>query len=220
MTTYRDLEFVKVPTVLRGLAGRAFTGVLALVFDALAQGYSHAFRAPLNKAEGGPAYDALRWLGRETSLPRYPIESWNQHKARIDRAWDDWPLAGGEPAMIAQLAAAGFPNAQIRYYPSEPGPHGEPPPYYSQFWVYLPKGSHPVTGPAAPWGSFAWGDGTLWGPAGITLLQIFTLRAIIAKWKPGQWVCRGILFQLGSATWGNFNWGDGSVWGGIIEMGA
>lgn len=218
--SYRDLEFVRVPTVLRGLAGSALTGVLTLMMDAIAQGLSHAFRAPLNQAEGGPAYDGLSLLGRDTSLPRYPTETWNQHKARIDRAWDDWPLAAGEPAMIAQLRAAGFPNAQIRFYPSEPGPHGEPPPYYSQFWVYLPRGSHPVTGPAAPWGSFNWGDGTLWGPQGITLIQIFTLRAIIAKWKPGLWVCRGIKFQVASTTWGSFSWGDGSVWGGIIEMGA
>lgn len=217
--SYRDLGFVRIPTVLLGAAGRSLLGVLTTIFDAIAQGFSHAFRAPLNREEGGPAYDGLQLLGRDTSLPRYPTESWDQHKSRVDRAWEDWPLAAGEPVLIAQLRAAGFPNAEIRYYPSEPGPRGEEPLYLSQFWVYLPKGSHPVTGPAAPWGSFSWGGGTLWGPTGITAVQIFTLRSLIAKWKPGQWVCRGVLFQVNSATWGNFNWGDGSVWGGIVELG-
>lgn len=219
--SYRDLEFVRVPTVLRGPAGSALLGVLTLLMDSIAQGLSHAFRAPLDREEGGPAYDGLPLLGRETSLPKYPIETWSQHLTRVSRAWEDWPLAGGVPTLVAQLAAAGFPNAEIRYYTNSPGPHGEAPPYYSQFWVYLPFGSHPVTGPAAPWGSFSWGDGTLWGPAGITAEQIYTLRAIIAKWKPGQWVCRSILFQVNrSAIWGEFNWGDGTIWGGIIEMGA
>jgi hypothetical protein len=217
--TYRDLEFVRVPTVLRGPVASSLVGVLMLGFDLAAQALSHAFRAPLDREEGGPAYDALKLLGRDTALPRYPIEGWNQHRARINRAWDDWPLAAGVPALIGQLAAAGFPNAELRYYLGEPGPHGEPAPYYSQFWVYLPKGSHPVTGPGAGWGSFNWGDGTLWGPAGITFAQIFTLRSIIAKWKPGQWVCRGVLFDVGGPRWGQFAWGDGSVWGGLVELG-
>jgi hypothetical protein len=218
--TYRDQQFAKVPTVLQGPAGSALMGVLTLLMDSLAQAFVHAFRAPLNREVGGPAYDGLTLLGRDTSLPRYPTETWTQHKARVDRAWEDWELAAGPIVLVEQLKAAGFPNAELRFYPSEPGPHGEPAPYYSQFWLFLPLGSHPVTGPAAPWGSFTWGDGTLWGPTGITLEQIFTLRAIIAKWKPGQWVCRRILFQVSGTLWGHFEWGDGSVWGGIVEMGA
>lgn len=218
--SYRDLEFVRVPTVLRGEAASALVGVLMLGFDLTAQAFTHAFRGPLSEEPEGPAFDGLPLLGQETSLPRYPAENWSQHRARVNRAWDDWPLAAGVPVMVAQLAAAGFPNAEIRYYESEPGPKGEPAPYYSQFWVYLPKGSHPVTGPGVPWGSFLWGDGTTWGPTGITYAQIFTLRSIIAKWKPGQWVCRGIQFQLSSSRWGEFAWGDGTVWGGLVEIGA
>lgn len=218
MPTYFDLITRLSPTVLRGRYGRRLGGALALLFNSAAQGLVHALKAPWIRSDDGPAYDALALLGSEMSLPRYPVESWGQYKARLDRAWDDWPFAGAESSLIGQLAAAGYPGAQILFFPSAPGPHGEAE-YWSQFWLYFPPGTHPVTGPGPAWDSFDWGDGTLYGPAGLTLEYVETLFAIIKKWKPGHWICRGIIFGLtGAAIWGQFDWGDAN-YGGAVELG-
>jgi hypothetical protein len=217
--TYRDLEFVRVPSILRAKIGRRFIGAAMVLMDSVAQGLAHAARSPWLKSEEGPAFDALRYLGSECSLPRYPGETWPQYKARLERVWEDWPLAGGEPAIVGQFAAAGFPGVQILYFPSEPGPRGEPPPYWSQFSLYFPLGSHPVTGAGEKWGAFNWGS-ALWGPAGLTAEAAFTMRSIVRKWKPAQWVCRKLIFDLGGPRWGSFAWGDGTVWGGTVSIGA
>jgi hypothetical protein len=220
MPNYRDLGLANSPTRLRGKYGRRLVGAAMFLLDSVAQGLTHAVRAPWLRGKTGGAYDAVQLLGSETSLPRYPIETWSQHRARIDRAWSDWPFAGDEDPLIAQLAAAGFPNAEIRFNDLAPGPLGQPAPYWSQFWVFFPMGSHPVTGPGPRWGQFQWGDGTLWGPSGITRVDLYTIRSIVRKWKPGDWVCRGLIFELSRPRWGEFTWGDGTVWSGAVTVGA
>jgi hypothetical protein len=223
--TYRDLGFANSPTRLRGYFGRRLVGAAMLLLDSVAQGLSHAVKAAWIKGEEGGAYDAPSLLASETSLPRYPLETYSQHKARLERAWLDWPFAGDESSILGQLAAAGFPGAEIRFDPNAPGPNGQPAPYWSQFWVFFPIGSHPIVGAGQEWGSFDWGDGTLWGPEGrdgpeATQLALFTIRSIIKKWKPADWVCRGLMFELSRPKWGEFEWGDGTVWGGVVQVGA
>ena len=79
-------------------------------------------------------------------------------------------------------------------------------------------GTHPVTGDGPPLGSFNWDDGTAWGPTGYTLEFSATLHQIVNKWKPVQWICRGFIFETGTATWDSFNWDDGTVWNGAYEV--
>jgi len=217
---YIDVGLANSPPRLRGKYGRRWVGTAMLLLNSVAQGLTHALRAPWLKSPPGGAYDALPLLGSETSLPRYPTESYVQHRDRVERAWQDWPFAGTFGPLIAQLAAAGYPGVEVIFDDNAPGPHGQPAPYWSQFWLFFPIGSHPVTGAGQRWGSFLWGDGTLWGPSGITYLELFTIRSIVRKWKPGDWVCRGLQFELTRPTWGSFNWGDGTVWGGVVSVGA
>jgi len=192
--TYRSFIARVMPTVLRGPIGRRFIGTFALFFDLLAEGARQAVRAPwVGDASGvGPAYDGMTASGNEVSLMRYPGETWAQHHARLQRVWDDYPLAGTEGAIAAQLSAAGFPGAVFYYDPPN-----------TAFWIFFPAGTHTVTAQGPLVGSFVVGDGTLIGPVGITPGQITTMRGIIARWKPAHWVCTKIIFQLTGWTVGD-----------------
>lgn len=172
---------------------------MALFFDMLAEGARQAVRASwIGDTPGnGPAYDGVGAAGNELSLPRYPQETWAQYHARLQRAWTDWPLAGHESIIRAQLAAAGFPGAQIFYALDWPGWAD----WWSQFVVFYPAGTHTVTG-GAEIGAFTIGDGTIIGVDGISVADILALRLIIKKFKPAHWVCRAIVFELSGWTIG------------------
>lgn len=213
---YRSYIARIAPRVLRGEAGKRFAGAMALLFDWLAEGGRQAVRAFWigDRPGNGPAYDALGPAGEETSLPRYPGETWAHYHARLARAWNDWPLAGDESSIQGQLAAAGFPNAVIYYPPDWPAYLTT----WSQFVVFFATGQHPVTGAGPPYASFTWGDGTTYGPTGITGGQLQTIHSIIRKFKPGHWVCKSIVFELRGWTYGTAHkWGDpGLVYGGEV----
>jgi hypothetical protein len=215
---YVDLGAKTAPTLFQGPNGERMLGFLMLLCDTVAEGASYALRAPwLLRSDFPP--DAAAPLGKESNLDAYATETNAQHVTRLRRRWDDWPYAGDETALVGQLAAAGYVGAVVQFYPSSPGPHGEGE-YWSQFWIYFPPGTHPVTAAGPSWGSFNWGDGTLYGPVGLTQPYVETLIGIIQKWKPGHWICRGIIFGLtGAAIWGEFDWGDGTNYGGAVELG-
>src|SRR5690606_37900965 len=87
--------------------------------------------------------------------------------------------------------------AQILYSFSPELPVTPPADYWSQFWVFWPYGSHAISGVSKTYGTdFDYGDGTVWGPIGITRPEIMLLRGIIDKWKDAEWICRKILFGL------------------------
>lgn len=194
-------DFLSSPRTLRGHFGRRMVGLFSLTSDVFAEGLSQTVTMPW--VHGNPPPDMLGPLGRDLNLPRYPTETNAQYQARLQRGWDDWELAGANSAIIGQLAAAGFPGAQI----ARTG--------VFQFDVFYPSGSHSV-GAAPKWGTFQWGDGTKFGPTNITAAEIETMRGIIRKWKPGRWVCRRLIWQLSGWAYGTgHKWGDpGLTWGG------
>ena len=95
---------------------------------------------------------------------------------------------------------------------------GQPAPYWSQFWIEFAAGTHPVTSEGPPWDAFTWDDGSTWGPVGYSPEFAATLHGIVNKWKPARWICRGFIFDFGTATWDSFNWDDGTVWDGSFEI--
>jgi hypothetical protein len=154
--------------------------------------------------------DALPLFAAERRLPRYVAESVTSHRERLHNAWEIYKYAGSDETLLEQLEAAGYGNGVIvtaSEWPTVSGPNGELP-YWSQFWIFFPIGSHPVTSPGPEIGSFIVGDGTTIGPEGITSAQIKELRAIVRKWKPSRWICRQVIFQITGWTVG-----DGSVVG-------
>ncbi len=109
------LQFVRrvVPTVLRTEPGRRLVGTCAMFSNMVAEAGTQAVRAAWIGDSKGPAYDALKPAGNELSLPRYPVESWSQYHARLQRAWEDWQHAGHDSSVVGQLETAGFPGAEI-----------------------------------------------------------------------------------------------------------
>lgn len=136
-----------------------------------------------------------------------------------------WALTSFRLYVPQQPAYAwGDRGTRFEYRPFEPGPRGENPPYWSQYWVVFDVGMHPVSGPPIPWGTFVWGDTYegVWGPVGYSQDFKRTAIGIVKKWKSSRWVFRGFVFKIGTLrTWGQsgFTWGQsGLVWGGAIEV--
>jgi len=208
MGEYVDYMTKSATGPFRGTMGQRMVATFGLLFDAIQQTILDAVLSPWLDETNGPAYDSLRLIGKEQSIPQFPEESWLQYRARLRDPWSTWARAGGPPLIIEQLALGGFPGAQIFRWSAGGSP--------SEFVVFFPAGSHPVTGPGAAWGSFVWGDGTHYGPTGITPAQIETIRGIIKHWKPAIWVCKKVIFELSGWTYGSgHTWGEpGLVWGG------
>lgn len=193
---YREMLGRETPTVLHGDVGERWRGAIGVALDGLAQGSREALVRTWLRRGQPIANDTLAALGQQRNLEWYPGESAQQYRARVDRAWVDWRGAGGPQTLVEQLAAAGYPGAKVLYQWSPDLPVPDPPDWWSQFWVYFPHGTHTVSGETAKWGEFEWGDGTVWGPLGLTRPQIVLLRGIVRKWKPGNWICRGLLFGM------------------------
>jgi hypothetical protein len=207
---YLDMLPQLVPPVFDGPVGERLIGALAITADAMVEDWRHALRAAYigDSFIGGPgpAYDGLTPAGKELGLPRYPPEPWDQYHARLDRVWTDMALAGDETSIIAQLAATGFPGAII-YTAADwhdiPGPN-DVWPYWSQFWIVIHNGEQFGVGPSPKFGEFEYGDGTIFGISGIDTLTVTTLKGIVKKFKPGHWICRGIIFTFGGWLIGDY----------------
>lgn len=195
MGEYVDYMTKSATGPFRGTMGQRMVAAFGTLFDSIQQTILDAVLSPWLDEPNGPAYDALRLLGREQSIPQFPGESWIQYRARLRNPWSTWARAGGPPLIIEQLALAGFPGAQIFRWSAGGSP--------SEFVVFYPYGSHPVTGPGATIGSFVVGDGTAVGPTGITASQMESIRGIINHWKPAIWVCKKVIFELSGWTIGD-----------------
>lgn len=170
-----------------------FAGVaFGVVADATAAAFGVVLRMPWLLDEECPD-DVVPLIGAERRMPRYPGESVAAYKKRLFQAWEWYERGGDEDTITAQLAAAGYPGAVVL---TPWDTTIEPPGYWSHFIVTLPPGSHPVTAVAPVWGSFNWGDGTTYGPVGLSAAQGAVLRAIVRKWKPVDWICRRLDFDI------------------------
>jgi hypothetical protein len=196
---YREFMLDVCPPVLRGYWGRRYMAAIALpLADQLVEACRLAMTASWLRRNVPVAEDALVALADQRNIDRYPLDSQAEFRSRVDSAWALWTGSGGPEPIISHLAAAGFPGAQI-FYSWSPGlPVESPPDWWSQFWVFFPYGTHAVTAGSPAWGSFVWGDGTVYGLEGLTVPQIRMIRSIIRKWKRGQYICRNVLFELSS----------------------
>lgn len=192
--SYVKMMATLVPNVLRGPWGEKLMGAMALLSDAMTQGSFDAILASFPVSTPTIAPDALPYAGAEVGMARYATETDAQYQARIARAWPDYQRAGTRQTIIAQLEAAGYPGAVIDSKAEAEGWA------YAvavrEFRVTFPLGTHWVTSAGPTFGSFTFGDGTRFGAYPMTTAQIVTMRAIIKKWKPANWACSEIRFEL------------------------
>lgn len=177
--------------------------------------------------------DVLPLLAQDRKLPRYPLETAAQHRARLMDAWAIYDIEGTEAVIETQLRGAGYGpttligeygnpdvaygdpqffygdlGAYVEFRTLEPGPRGESAPYRTQFWVVFNEGFHPVTGPPKPWGTWTWGDTWIdvpgvWAPTGLTVDFYRTVMGIVMKWKPSDHVFRGFTFVVSDVPYGD-----------------
>lgn len=215
-TVRRLVEDNSGPWMLGEFAAGFFGVLFGLGGDLVNESLAACLRMPWLAEKKSPD-DVLPLVGIERRMPRYPNETAAKYRARLLAAWDAYQFAGDESSIESQLAAYGYPG-KVSFFPGLDGPFGQPAPYRTQFWLTFPTGTHPVTSDGPPWDSFNWDDGHTWGPVGYTPEFAATLHAIVNKWKPVDWICRGFIFNLGTATWDTFNWDDGTLWDGAVEV--
>lgn len=206
--TYRRyLWDTYVSRLWRGYWGRRMLETIGLLWDEVAQIAIDAFRAPLHRNTDGPAYDGIRYVGNESSMPQYPDETWLEYRSRLRGDWTTWSLAGDENTIVNQLALAGRPNAQVLRW-AENGS-------WSEFVVFYPNGAHPVTGELVV-GSFTVGPSAIIGAIGITPEQLASYKDLIKHWKPADWRCPWIIWEVSGETYGTgHTYGEaGLVYGG------
>lgn len=199
-TTFRDLVASVLPRPFTQRLSGGWFGVLhGLTGDTLADALSVVIRMPWLKDPNSPD-DVLPLIGAERGLPRYPIETAAQYRARLIDAWNAYKFAGSEGTIISQFGHAGFPGVEIVFDAAALGPNGEAAPYWSQFWVFFPYSSgHPVTGAGTTWGAFTYGDGTVYG-LNVAVGFYSLIHGIVRKWKPSRWICRGFIFELADTS--------------------
>lgn len=195
------VEKLPLSATWKGELGAKFVGlVMGEIHNRLSEGFMDAVRSPYLHLAGRTPDDALPYIGSETNINSYPGESLAAYRARLNDPWALWTFAGDESVIASQFAAAGFPGAVVQFDPARTGPKGEAAPYWSQFWIYFPYSSnHPVTGAGTTWGSFNWGDGTVYG-LNVTVTFYQLIHGLISKWKPGHWICRGFIFELADTS--------------------
>jgi hypothetical protein len=199
--SYRELAVIAFRGIrtLRGYYGERFVGVVfGLMPDAVAQGATEAVRSPWFTLASQPD-DALPLLGQERRLDRYPPDTSGTYRARQQNAWNLYQFTGSadDDTMLTVFAAMGLTLGHILDIWNSPGSFADPT-YWSQFIVSFDVGGHPVTAVGPAWGSFSWGDGTRYGPVGLTLEMWANIRHGLRKWKPSDWICRKVQFQLAS----------------------
>lgn len=194
-----------------GPNGSKFLGVVAgLSADylseasaqALAATWVYAFKTRGEDLE--QPTDALEALGRAAGLLHYRGESvYGSLRPRLRAKWDFW-TQGPKQCLVAELEAAGMPNAVVYVPASNLAPVDSfSPDYWSRFWLELPVGSHPVISERG----FVVDDGNEGvvgvnriGPTGLNTpegaLFYSQLRSILARMKPAQWVCWNIRFLI------------------------
>lgn len=180
--------------------GSKFIGiVVGITNDMLTDGATVAALASFSTIPDFQPLDAIDALGNDCMRPHYPVESYAHARARVLDKWNFWtgdPKAG----MIAELTAAGYPNAVIRI-PAIPDPIG----YWSRFFIRLPLGSHPVTGGTGfLMGTDVVGTDRI-GPAGIDSATgesyYRLLRSIAKRYKPLQWIVWDFEFEYSTGKY-------------------
>ena len=128
------------PWVLRYYGERLSQGMIAMLGDLLGESGVAAVVSPMLAEEDSPP-DAVGMVARSRMLDRYGADTTETHRARTLDAWDAWTGAGTRESILGQLAAFGYPTANVLAMGDDLG--GEP--FFGdgdtdlprRFWVVL-----------------------------------------------------------------------------------
>lgn len=140
--------------------------------------------------------DAQLEAGAMRNLAKYQTESDDTYRRRLLDAWNIWLYSGeAENTIIRQALAAEFDNITLDKHLGAGGhPDRDIPTYpdsrhhWSQFNLILTLSASIGNGAVASPSAIDQTPSTL-----ISSEQLDTLRYIIKKWKPVDWVCREII---------------------------
>ncbi len=183
-------------------ASRVLWPIMAL-YDAGAQRIHLGIKARF--PGGGSTADSLTYLGRDRQIVRGPTEPRTGYELRLQRAFDDWKLAGNAWAVLEQLRAYLTPHeckvslvnnhgrwrtieadgTRTRDNTSAWNWDGSTE-QWSRYWILI----YMTGSPLMPWQRAAtWGSGQLWGTAGktwgssATPEEVQAVRRIVSTWK-------------------------------------
>lgn len=204
---------------LRNEWGAKFSGTIALLADMVSEGTNQAIKARFVTSDTFPA-DALPYVGNNTDLERFIADTDDTYKARLARSFELQSQRGTKQLLEFMLSEAGYPGARVL---EDAVFKAFPQPWWSQFVVWFPEGTHTVQigtatyGDGTVYGAAPIGTGTLYGIKGVTAGQIGELRQLILKWKRPASVCRYMLFVIDGNVYGDgSHYGDpGLVYGGV-----
>jgi hypothetical protein len=195
-----DLVRRQVPSqkLIAGLLGTPAD----VVADALVEA-ANPFISSVNPADSLPAW------GRSRGLERYPYESDEQFRSRLQLAWVQWQSAATPAGIVEQLAHAGYPGAMIqRSFSDSAGDpiHGVDPfpgtaSYWSGFVTVVPiRGYYDTLDTLHYYDElpevYYDGDPPTFYDGGSELVSHRTLSLfskIINKWKAADWKCHAIV---------------------------
>lgn len=196
----------------RSYFGIRLTGTIALHHDLIAEGANDAIKSRSAKYSN---VDAYPYIGGNVNLERFPNDTDATYRDRLMHAFSIWQQAGTKQGLERAFDYFGFAGVLVYEDKDWLRP---PKPYWSQFWVWFPSGSHSVTTSTTVYGAGAgtYGSGSLYGISGITAELVEGLRRLVRKWKRSASICREFIFETGGITYGagGHTYGDGSLYGG------
>jgi hypothetical protein len=192
---------------LRAKYGERTAGWIALTRDQIVEGATEAFKARL--AVHAP-YDALGYLGETLQIERYPRDTTEMYRRRLLRAFPQHEQGGTRQAILTELAefALGVTMSGLLLLEGAVLIEDwqwihDPQPWWSQFWIIFPAGTHPVIGTSQEYGDGStYGTGDVYGVEGITALDIAALRSLVKKWKRATSILRQFIFVVTGELYG------------------
>lgn len=192
--------------VWRGPNGERYVGAtVGVLNDLLAEGAATASQSGLlypltpRPEDYKTPLDAIEQQGRDALILRYPGENhYTSLLPRVRAKWDYW-TGSIKDALLADLAAAGYPGAEI-VVPNDFGTAPAPDTYWSRFWLLFPFGTHPATSATG----FIIGTDTIGtnriGPQGLNTeagdVFLSRVKSVIKRLKPAQWVNWNLVFEI------------------------
>jgi len=214
---YGQFQQSKAPGWLRQPRGAFWLNALGKVKDSLAQRAREGVKARL---PGEAAPDGLAAIGSERGLDRYPPDTDDGYRVRLEDAWSLWEWGGTAKGVLDELNRAFAPYegwklitqqgriwsrtaGVISFVDSAPRYYGPPNAWNMvQLWAL----------PALPW---------VTTPADASQ-EAETCRGILRKWKGGHIIVdRIVLVRSGTGLWGypGQEWGDAALaWASATDV--